>query len=180
MKKETSWQDEEKAILLGSDPALDLAFHAGNMREALREEQDDLRVRQYALQVKMFYLKLDPVLAKTFVMELTGDPHGDWRELFEHLAKISSPPPKRRNPSYEKSKAYYKTLVATRNYDSALKAACRAYEDAKEWNEFLDKKQQPAPALPPAKTPPALEIGKSASGGTCAAGPRQADTRTRE
>jgi len=161
MKKETSWQDEEKAILLGSDPALDLAFHAGNMREALREEQDDLRVRQYALQVKMFFLKLDPVRAKAFVMELTGDPHGDWRELFEHLAKISSPPPKRRNPSYEKSKAYYKTLVATRNYDSALKAACRAYEDAKQWNEFLDKKQQSTPALPPVKTPKAIEIGTS-------------------
>ncbi len=159
MKKETSWQDEQRAILLGNDPALDLAFHAGNMREALKEEQDDLRVRQYALQIRMFFLKLDPVRAKAFVLELTGDPYGDWRKLFEHLEKIPAPPPKRRNPSYEKSKAYYKTLVATRNYGSALKAACRAYEDAKQWNEFLDKKQEPTPAL--LSTPKALEIGTS-------------------
>jgi len=159
-----AWQEEAMTLMgFAPDPTLDYAGHASNMRKALKEEQDDLRAKQYALQVKQFFLRLDPRRAKMFVLELTGTERGDWQKLFGHLDEIPDQPTKRLNPSYEKSKAFARTIRATKNLERAILAASKAYDDAKEWNKFLDDKARlPVPALPPAKTPKALAIGESA------------------
>jgi len=145
-----------------SDSTLDYAHHASDMRKSLKEEQDDLRVKQYALQTKQFFLRLDPRLAKMFVLELTGTERGDWQKLFGHLDEIPDPPAKRLNPSYEKSKAFARTIRATHNLEQAILAAKKAWGTAKDWNKFLDDKAKlPVPALPSPKTPKALAIGES-------------------
>lgn len=142
------------------DSALDYERHSSNMRQALKQEQDDLRVKQYALQTKQFFLKLEPRRAKMFLLELTGSEQGDWRKLLGHLDEIPDQPAKRLNPSYEKSKTFNRVLRATGNTERALLASRKTWDNAKAWNKFLDDKaKQAAPALPPAKMPKALTIG---------------------
>lgn len=160
MKHDQGW-NEEALKLIGHrrDATNDYAQTTSNMRQQLKNEQDDLRVKSYAMQVKQFFLRLDPRRAKMFVRELTGSEQGDWQKLFGYLDEIPDPPAKRLNPSYEKSKTYARTLRATRNYEKAIDAARTAYDRAKAWNAFLDKKaEETAPALPAPQKPKALSL----------------------
>jgi hypothetical protein len=97
-----------------------------------------------------------------FVLDLTGDAHGDWRQLFTHLDEIPGTPAKRLNASYEKSKTFNRVFRATRNWETAILAAQKVYKNAKSWNAFLDerdgKKTVAAPAQ--AKELPRLAVGQ--------------------